>query len=189
MRIDTAENDQQQMAPEHAVDESREPHVMQIEPDNAIEIVLMALRLQSEPVIFLLPEGQSEAFSDPSHFARLREVCDPGKVSFLIPRSRIGTLARYAHHYGFAFASSLEKASQFLTVHKREQTGALQQAMELHEEHMIGASSRQEVVVEDVQKDLDTREGYEQQTVSTERSPQSSAPLQEEPSPAPVRPT
>jgi hypothetical protein len=122
MRIDTAHltENEQQAALEHTADASRELRVMQIEPEDAFESVLMALRLQSEPVVLLLPEGQSQAFSDPSHFARLREVCTPKEVSFLIPRSRIGTLARYAHQHGFAFASSLEKASQFLMVQERE---------------------------------------------------------------------
>src|ERR1700730_14231779 len=104
MRIDTAshltENNQQQTTLEHPADESRELRVIQVEPEDALESVLMTLRLQSEPVILLLPEEQSQAFSDPSHFAQLREICAPKDVSFLIPRSRIGTLARYAHQYG-----------------------------------------------------------------------------------------
>jgi hypothetical protein len=44
----------------------------------------------------------------------------------------------------------------------------------------------QETVVEDAQEDLDTRQGYEQQTISTEPSPQPVAPLQESPPPAPA---
>ncbi len=118
MRIDTvshlATNDQQRTTHTLSADESREPHVMQIEPEDAFEAVLMALRLQSEPIIVLLPE-ESRAFNDPSHFARLREICTPSQVSFVIPRSRMGTLARSAHQHGFVFASSLQKAAQLLS--------------------------------------------------------------------------
>src|SRR5260370_17518642 len=117
MRIDTvshlATNDQQRTTHILSADESREPHVMEIEPDDALEAVLIALRLLSGPIIVLLPE-ESQAFNDPSHFVRLREICTPSQVSFVIPPSRMGTLARSAHQHGFVFASSLQKAAQLL---------------------------------------------------------------------------
>ena len=101
---------------------------MQIEPEDTCEAVLMALRLQSEPVVLLLPE-QSQAFSDPSHFAQLRQVCTPDDVSFVVPTSRIGTLAHDAHQHGFAFASSVEKAVQLLPAREEHQAGGSQETV------------------------------------------------------------
>jgi len=130
MRIDTASHlatsDQQRTTHALSAHESREPRVMQIEPEDAFEAVLMALRLQSEPIIVLLPE-ESRAFNDPSHFARLREICTPSQVSFVIPHSRMGTLARSAHQHGFAFASSLQKAAQLLPAHEQEKADVSQE--------------------------------------------------------------
>src|SRR5207244_422903 len=112
--------------------------------------------------------------------AQLRAVCPPRNVSFFIPRNRIGTLGRYAHQYGFAFASSLEKAAQFLIVGERERTGAAQKALELDGEYLTDAlSSDQEVLVEDAQENLDTREGYAQHAISTTWSSQPAAPAME----------
>src|SRR6266571_2478682 len=131
MRIDTAshlaESDQQHTTSALSTHESREVRVMQIEPEDSFEAVLMALHLQSEPIILLLPE-QSRAFSDPSHFARLQEVCSPINVSFVIPKNRLGILARHARQHGFAFASSLQKAVQLLPAHENEQGADRQQA-------------------------------------------------------------
>ncbi|HZU04018.1 MAG TPA: hypothetical protein VFA10_30425, partial [Ktedonobacteraceae bacterium] len=112
MKIDTASHltDQQPTTLALPGDECK---VIQIEPEDSIEMVLMTLRLQSEPVILVLPE-QSQAFSDPAHFVQAHQVCAPEKVSFVIPRNRMGALARYAHQEGFFFASSLEKAAQSL---------------------------------------------------------------------------
>ncbi|HLG77690.1 MAG TPA: hypothetical protein VKX46_14830 [Ktedonobacteraceae bacterium] len=117
MKIDTASHltDQQPTTLALPGDECK---VIQIEPEDSIEMVLMTLRLQSEPVILVLPE-QSQAFSDPAHFVQAHQVCAPEKVSFVIPRNRMGALARYAHQEGFFFASSLEKAAQSL--HSREE--------------------------------------------------------------------
>jgi hypothetical protein len=190
MRIDIAyptEKDQQQATGEHSANESSELRVLQIEPDDAFESVLMALRLQSEPVLLLLPEEQSHAFSDPSHFAQLREVCTPKQVRFLIPQARIETLAPYAHSYGFAFASSQEKASQFLIAHEKEQMGDFQKAPDLNGEHRTGASSNAQGSILVNEQDLDRREGYTQQTVSTEWPPEPAAPLQESPYSVPTR--
>src|SRR5579875_1816195 len=88
MKIDTASHltDQQPTTLALPGDECK---VIQIEPEDSIEMVLMTLRLQSEP------------------------------VSLVIPRNRMGALARYAHQEGFFFASSLEKAAQSL--HSREE--------------------------------------------------------------------
>ncbi len=118
MKIDTASHltDQQPTTLALPGDECK---VIQIEPEDSIEMVLMTLRLQSEPVILVLPE-QSQAFSDPAHFVQAHQVCAPEKVSFVIPRNRMGALARYAHQEGFFFASSLEKAAQSLLTCEEE---------------------------------------------------------------------
>ncbi len=59
MRIETASHlvtsDHQHTTRALSADKFKEPRVMQIEPENAFEAVLMALRLQSEPMIVLLP--------------------------------------------------------------------------------------------------------------------------------------
>src|SRR5260370_14999123 len=117
MRIDTvshlATNDQQRTTHILSADESREPHVMEIEPDDALEAVLIALRLLSGPIIVLLPE-ESQAFNDPSHFVRLREICTPSQVSFVIPPSRLAALPGSAQQHGLALGSSLPQAAQLV---------------------------------------------------------------------------
>ena len=89
--------------------------VIQIDPEDSFEAVLMTLRLQSEPVFLLVPE-QSLAFSQPEHFAQVRQVCPSPDIHFVIPPSRIEALAPDAHRYGFRTTSSLEQSAPFLTL-------------------------------------------------------------------------
>src|SRR5260370_10306162 len=167
MRIDTvshlATNDQQRTTHILSADDSREPHVMQIEAEDAFETVLIALHLLSEPIIVLLPE-ESQAFNDPSHFARLREICTPSQVSFVIPPSRMGTLARSAHQHGFVFASSLQKAAQLLPAHEQEKADVSQEKHPVEsapdQQHMGGfqpkrGSNSTTVAVDSKQADLE----------------------------------
>ena len=165
-----AEHDRQsQTTLEHDTDASKKLSMIQIGPEDTFEQVLMTLRLQSEPLVLLLPEGQSQAFSTPSDFARLREIYPSKNIHFLIPQSRIGTAARYAHHYGFPFASSQEKASPLLMVQQREQ------AQTSHEGPRSDDSPEaQEKIVEDTESPKEN----EQHTIATEQSPQSAIFLQ-----------
>jgi len=148
---------------------------MQIEPEDSFEAVLIALHLQSEPIILLLPE-QSRAFSDPSHFARLQEVCPPINVSFVIPRNRLGTLARHARQHGFAFTSSLQKATQLLPAHEKEQVGTSQsqRAMVSPAGQMTNESSDISAVVVENEQGADR-----QQAATTQWPPQPVTPLPE----------
>jgi len=179
MRIDTAshlaESDQQHTTSALSTHESREVRVMQIEPEDSFEAVLIALHLQSEPIILLLPE-QSRAFSDPSHFARLQEVCPPINVSFVIPRNRLGTLARHARQHGFAFTSSLQKAAQLLPAHEKEQAGTSQpqRAMVSPAGQMTNESSDISAVVVENEQGADR-----QQAATTQWPPQPVTPLPE----------
>jgi hypothetical protein len=188
MRIDTASHlttgsGQQPITQALPVDEYKELRVIQIEPEDTIEVILMALHLQSEPVILLLPE-QSQAFSDPAHFVQARQVCVPEKVSFVIPRSRMGTLARYAHQEGFSFASSLEKAAQSLPPHEERPEG--QEESNLHVSS--GAPTATILSGSDVREHRETRGGfYGQETVSTEWPPQTIPPFPQQPPLAPAR--
>jgi hypothetical protein len=154
MKIDTASHltDQQPTTLALPGDECK---VIQIEPEDSIEMVLMTLRLQSEPVILVLPE-QSQAFSDPAHFVQAHQVCAPEKVSFVIPRNRMGALARYAHQEGFFFASSLEKAAQSLLTCEEE-------AEETSGENNVEAPSA-EPTKATLQPSLDAQEDQKAQT-------------------------
>jgi len=174
MRIDTASHlatsNHQRTTRALSADESKEPRVMQIESEDAFEAVLMALRLQSEPIIVLLPE-ESRAFNDLSHFARVRDICTPNQVSFVIPRSRMGTLARYAYQHGFAFTSSLQEATQSLPTHEQEKADVSQEKQPVEstpDQQQMGvfqqtrASSRSfdatRIAVDPTQADLEEQE-------------------------------
>jgi hypothetical protein len=89
--------------------------VIQVDPEDEFEHILLALRLQDQPVILLLPE-HSQAFSDPAHFEQLRQVITPDNVCFVLPQRRLSVLGKQAHRQGFSFASSLEKAEQLLAL-------------------------------------------------------------------------
>src|SRR5579883_1007212 len=117
MKIDTAYLTRQDAQQQSLLNRSTATCVIQIEPEDTLENVLAALRFQAypAPVILVLPE-QSQLFDDPAHFEELRQICPPDRMSFVIPSSRIGTVARYAHWYGFPFASSLQRAAQLLPI-------------------------------------------------------------------------
>ncbi len=122
MKIDTAYLTQQDAQQQSLLTRSAGTCVIQIEPGDTLENVLVALRFQAYPgpVILVLPE-QGRLFDDPAHFEELRQICPPDRMSFVIPSSRIGTVARYAHWYGFPFASSLQRAAQLLPVQERQE--------------------------------------------------------------------
>ncbi len=193
MRIETASHlatsDHQHVPHALRACESREPRVMQIEPEDTFEAVLMALHLQSEPTIVLLAE-ESQAFNDPSHFAQLREICPPSQVSFVIPRSRMSTLARSAHQYDFLFASSLQKAAQLLSSNQQEQADVSQKKHQTEStpdhQHMevfqqTRASSRDldatTVAANPTQADREEQEMNEPRTAPIRRSSQPAPPL------------
>ncbi len=172
MRIDIAtshltENEQQQTVFALSNDESQELHVIQIEPEDAFETVLQARHLLSGPIIFLLPE-QSLAFSQPEHFAQLQQVCTPNNaVGFVFPENRISALAHSAHHTGFPFAPSLEKAVQLLSAHEEEQDRGFLEVVASpipQKDDAVQDTSTDEVVVEEKQDDLDEQEGDERQS-------------------------
>jgi hypothetical protein len=89
--------------------------VLQVEPEDTIDVMLVVLRQHTGPVIVVLPASGS-AFDHPDHFAQLRCLQDTGRsgevVGFVIPGNRLGALARHAHQQGFFFSSSLEKVLQ-----------------------------------------------------------------------------
>lgn len=129
MKIDTAYLTQQDAQQQPLLTRSAGTCVIQIEPGDTLENVLVALRLQAFPVlvILVLPQ-QGQLFDDPAHFEELRRICPPDRMSFVIPSSRSGTAARYAHQYGFPFASSLQRAAQLLPIHEERQTRLDQEA-------------------------------------------------------------
>jgi hypothetical protein len=194
MRIDIAshlsstEDDQQQTTLIHSsADELKGLHVIQIEPEDEFESILMALRLQSEPVILLLPE-QSQAFSDPAHFEQLRQICTPDKVSLVLPKSRIKALARYAHQYGFSFASSVEKAAQLLPLHEEEEHEQRSEAVPTVSSGPLAGMQPEtnEVPTESTQEHLGTS-GIEPETIATQWPPQSVPSSPQTPPVAPAR--
>jgi hypothetical protein len=69
---------------------------------------------------------------------------------------------------------------------QQQETETSPSVMDFNGELMTDASNTQEIVVGDEQEDLGMREEYEQQTISTESSPESGAPLQERSSPMPA---
>lgn len=118
--------------------------VIQISPDDSFEVVLMALRLQPAPLILLLPE-RSQALRCPEHFTQLRQVREPGSVSFVCSGYQTENLAEYACQQGFSVASSLEEAIYYLGLHEEEREAVFQrriaslrkQEAELHENPVI----------------------------------------------------
>lgn len=129
MKIDTAYLTQQEAQQQPLLTRFAGTCVIQIEPGDTLENVLVALRLQAfpAPVILVLPV-QGQLFDEPAHFEELRRVCPPDRMSFVIPSSRSGTVARYAHQYGFPFASSLQRAAQLLPIHEERQERLDQEA-------------------------------------------------------------
>ncbi|HEU5383667.1 MAG TPA: hypothetical protein VFV38_50345, partial [Ktedonobacteraceae bacterium] len=116
------------------------------------------------------------------------QVCTPDHISFAIPRSRIGEVARYAHQHGFFFASSLEKAAQFLPAHDGAQGRSDQEVQ------IVSSQSTTPVLpdlnersIEHERGDLGTQKFHEQQTASSQWAPPSASPLPERPSLTPLR--
>jgi hypothetical protein len=179
MRIDTAshfmESDQLPITLAPAANEARELRVIQIEPEDPLEAVLMTLRLQAGPVILLLPE-QGQAFHVPSHFAQLRQVRSPDEVSFAIPQSQIRTLGRYAHQHGFSFASSLEQAAQSFPVREEQShTDETFQGVKAvsHEQETDAMLDMQVALIEEKREEQDVPGPSGQATVATAWSPPS----------------
>jgi len=119
--------------------------IIQVTPQDSFDAVLMAVRLQSAPIILLLPE-QGWAWCCPEHFAQIRQVRDPGSVSFVCSGSQAEELAGFARQQGFAVAASLQEAIHCLGLHEKEAEAIFQgsiaslkkQETELHKESVIG---------------------------------------------------
>ena len=94
--------------------------VIQVTPEDSFEVILMALRFQPGPIILLLPE-RGQALCCPEHFAQVRQVREPGSVSFVCSGRQAEDLVNYALQQGFAVASSLQEAIQYLDLYEKEQ--------------------------------------------------------------------
>ncbi len=180
MRIETAGH----LTPENAeaqtmLTQPAEFRVIQIEPSDEFESVLVALRLQSEAMILVLPE-QSQVFNDPSHFAQVRECCAPDRVSFVIPCSRIRAVGRYAHEQGFSFASTLDAAAQLLIASNEVQERSGQEA---HSSSLRPATNdvpdTEERSREDEARALEAQASDERELVLPRWEPHSGFPLPE----------
>jgi hypothetical protein len=178
MRIDTASHlTSANVEAQTMLIRPAEFRVIEIEPEDEIESVLVALRSQSDAVILVLPE-QSQAFNDPSHFAQVRQVCTPDQVSFVIPCSRIRAVGRYAQ--GFSFASTLDAATQLLIASNEVQERSDQQA---HASSLRPATNdvpdTDERSSEDEETDLEAQASGEREMVLPHWEPDSGFPVPE----------
>jgi hypothetical protein len=117
MRVDTIDAS---LAPGLAHDSSAPAttiSIIQIDPEDSLDLLLAGVQKQSGPVIFLLPE-HGQAFEQDEDFKRLHAMQElgmaPRDISFVIPPTRAEMLGRLALQQEFPFSSSLERAIALL---------------------------------------------------------------------------
>jgi hypothetical protein len=100
--------------------------IIQIDPEDTLDLLREAIDKQRGPVIFLVPQW-SQVFAQGSDFARLSKTAPvPQRINFVIPPSRFEVLSTLASQQGFGAFPSLEAAlSQLVQGHVPASSTAL----------------------------------------------------------------